>query len=72
MLSVSIVADGAVCFSAYIKVAAALCIVALITDAIATLMTGLGLRTKDHRTKYKYYRVAVYVMIASCKYTLAL
>jgi len=54
----------------YIKVAAALCIVALITDAIATLLTGLGLRTKDHRTKYKYYRVAVYVMIASLVATL--
>uniref|UniRef100_A0A1B6IVK7 Transmembrane protein 47 n=2 Tax=Homalodisca TaxID=139475 RepID=A0A1B6IVK7_9HEMI len=55
---------------AYIKVAAALCIVALITDAIATLLTGLGLRSKDHRTKYKYYRVAVYVMIASLVATL--
>ncbi|XP_054285639.1 transmembrane protein 47 isoform X2 [Macrosteles quadrilineatus] len=54
----------------YIKVAAALCIVALITDAIATLLTGLGLRSKDHRTKYKYYRVAVYVMIASLVATL--
>jgi len=54
----------------YIKVAASLCIVALITDAIATLLTGLGLRTKDHRTKYKYYRVAVYVMIASLVATL--
>lgn len=51
--------------AAYIKVAAGLCIIALITDTIATLLTGLGLRTKDHRTKYKYYRIAVYVMIGS-------
>uniref|UniRef100_A0A1B6ECW6 Transmembrane protein 47 n=1 Tax=Clastoptera arizonana TaxID=38151 RepID=A0A1B6ECW6_9HEMI len=49
----------------YIKVSAALCIIALITDAVATLLTGLGLRTKDHRSKYKYYRIAVYVMIGS-------
>ncbi|CAH1405094.1 unnamed protein product [Nezara viridula] len=38
---------------AYIKVAAALCIIALLTDAMATLLTGIGLRTTDHRTKYK-------------------
>ncbi|XP_039297007.1 transmembrane protein 47 [Nilaparvata lugens] len=49
----------------YMKVAAALCIVGLVTDVIATLLTGLGLRSKDHRTKYKYYRIAVYVMILS-------
>ncbi|XP_066908416.1 transmembrane protein 47 isoform X3 [Halyomorpha halys] len=50
---------------AYIKVAAALCIIALLTDAMATLLTGIGLRTTDHRTKYKFYRIAVYVMILS-------
>ncbi|KAF6209103.1 hypothetical protein GE061_014846 [Apolygus lucorum] len=49
----------------YIKVAAGLCIVALVTDAMATLLTGIGLRTSDHRTKYKFYRIAVYVMILS-------
>jgi hypothetical protein len=32
---------------------------------VATLFTGLGLRSKDHRTKYKYYRVAVYIMVLS-------
>jgi hypothetical protein len=52
---------------AYIKAAAALCIITLLTDAVATLLTGLGLRSKDHRTKYKYYRVAVYIMVLSCK-----
>jgi len=47
----------------YIRVAAALCIVTLVTDIVATLLTGLGLRSKDQRTKYKFYRVAVYVML---------
>lgn len=51
--------------TAYIKIAAALCIIALLTDAMATLLTGIGLRTSDHRTKYKFYRIAVYVMILS-------
>lgn len=54
-------------FTGYIRVAAALCIVTLITDIVATLLTGLGLRSKDQRTKYKFYRVAVYVMLLACK-----
>lgn len=52
----------------YIRVAAALCIVTLVTDIVATLLTGLGLRSKDQRTKYKFYRVAVYVMLLACVY----
>ena len=55
---------------AYIRVAAALCVLTLVTDLIATLLTGLGLRSNDHRTKYKYYRVAVYIMILSCEHCL--
>ncbi|XP_059485113.1 transmembrane protein 47 isoform X4 [Neocloeon triangulifer] len=50
---------------AYIKAAAALCVVCLLTDLFATLMAGLGLRSTDHRKKYTYYRVAVYIMILS-------
>ncbi|EEB11069.1 transmembrane protein, putative [Pediculus humanus corporis] len=50
---------------AYIPAAAALCIITLITDLVATVLTGLGLRSNDHRRKYKYYRIAVYVMILS-------
>ncbi|XP_014254134.1 transmembrane protein 47 isoform X2 [Cimex lectularius] len=50
---------------AYIKIAAGLCIVALVTDAMATILTGIGLKTSDYRTKYKFYRIAVYVMILS-------
>lgn len=56
-------------FLGYIRVAAALCIVTLITDIVATLLTGLGLRSKDQRTKYKFYRVAVYVMLLACRCT---
>nr|CAD7572555.1 unnamed protein product [Timema californicum] len=49
----------------YIQAAAALCIITLITDIVATLLTGLGLRSKDHMKKYKYYKIAVYVMVLS-------
>lgn len=55
-------------FSAYIKATAALCIITLITDVIATILTGLGLRTQNHNVKYKFYRIAVLVMLLSCKY----
>ncbi|TGZ53376.1 p53 apoptosis effector related to PMP-22 isoform X1 [Temnothorax curvispinosus] len=48
--------------SAYIKAAAALCVVCLLTDIAATILTGLGLRTQDHRDKHKYYRFAVFCM----------
>ncbi|XP_059615575.1 transmembrane protein 47 isoform X1 [Phlebotomus argentipes] len=51
--------------AAYIKATAALCIITLITDAIATLLTGLGLRTQDHNMKYKFYRIAVLVMLVA-------
>ncbi|XP_063704622.1 transmembrane protein 47 isoform X2 [Culicoides brevitarsis] len=47
----------------YIRATAALCIITLITDAIATVLTGLGLRTQDHNSKYKFYRFAVLVMM---------
>jgi len=63
------VADPPDCYPArdvaYIRAAAALCIITLVTDVVATLLTGLGLRSKDHRTKYKYYRLAVYIMVLS-------
>ncbi|GJQ87809.1 hypothetical protein Trydic_g18660 [Trypoxylus dichotomus] len=48
--------------AAYIHTAAALCIITLLTNVVATVLTGLGLRSKDHHTKYKYYRFAVIVM----------
>lgn len=48
--------------AAYIKAAAALCVVCLLTDIAATILTGLGLRTQDHRDKHKYYRFAVLCM----------
>ncbi|KAF5272105.1 hypothetical protein FQA39_LY01188 [Lamprigera yunnana] len=46
----------------YIHAAAGLCIITLITDLVATVLTGMGLRTKEHHTKYKYYRFGVIVM----------
>ncbi|KAH8359235.1 hypothetical protein KR093_005297 [Drosophila rubida] len=54
----------------YIKATAALCIITLITDVIATVLTGLGLKTQNHNLKYKFYRIAVLVMLVSCKHKL--
>lgn len=51
----------------YIKATAALCIITLITDVIATVLTGLGLKSQNHNLKYKFYRIAVLVMLVSCK-----
>lgn len=53
--------------SAYIRAAATLCVITLLTDLTSTVLTGLGLITKDHHTKYKYYRFAVIVMGLACK-----
>ncbi|XP_015110168.1 transmembrane protein 47 isoform X1 [Diachasma alloeum] len=60
------VAASAGCYPArdvgYIKAAAVLCIVSLVADVAATLLTVLGLRAKDHRDKHKCYRLAVLFM----------
>lgn len=58
--------------TAYIKAAAALCVVCLLTDIAATILTGLGLRTQDHRDKHKYYRFAVFCMAIACEYCMSL
>lgn len=42
--------------------------VCLLTDIAATILTGLGLRTQDHRDKHKYYRFAVFCMGIACEY----
>ncbi|XP_011307291.1 transmembrane protein 47 isoform X2 [Fopius arisanus] len=65
-LPFNVAVSGAGCYPArdvgYIKAAAALCIVCLIADAVATVLTALGLRAKDHRNKHTYYRFAVLCM----------
>lgn len=38
----------------------------LLTDAIATFLTGIGLHTKNQNTKYKFYRRAVFIMLIAC------
>lgn len=58
--------------AAYIQAAAALCIITLLTDLVATVLTGLGLRTKEHHTKYKYYRFAVIIMALARKIDVSL
>jgi len=52
-------------FAVYIKATAILCVITLITDAIATILTGVGLKTLDANLKYKFYRIAVLVMMVS-------
>nr|CAG4645920.1 EOG090X0HIV [Lynceus sp. MCZ IZ 141354] len=49
----------------YIRATAALCVVGLAADIFATLLTGLGLQSGDSNKKYRYYRLAVYVMLFS-------
>merc|ERR1719348_1897324 len=57
------------CFAArsasYLRGAAALVIIGLIFDFFGTFLTGLGLRSTDPNKKYKYYRVAIYALIAA-------
>jgi hypothetical protein len=53
---------GGVFFPEYTLVAAAFCVISLCVDLFATGLTALGLRCRDPNRKYKYYRVAVYVM----------
>ncbi|XP_068244265.1 filaggrin-2 isoform X2 [Palaemon carinicauda] len=46
----------------YIMASAALCVICLLLDVFATLMTGLGLSSNDPAVKTRYYRIAVWVM----------
>nr|XP_053656057.1 uncharacterized protein LOC128704883 isoform X1 [Cherax quadricarinatus] len=46
----------------YIMASAALCVICLLLDVIATVMTGLGLSNNDPTVKTRYYRIAVWVM----------
>lgn len=58
-------------FAVYIKATAGLCILSLVTDIIATILTGCGLRTKNQNIKYKFYRRAVLIMLVACKYNVS-
>merc|ERR1711981_1006385 len=49
----------------YVGLVAAFVIIGLICDFFGTLLTGLGLRSTDPNKKYKYYRVAIYALVAS-------
>lgn len=55
-------------FTGYIKTAAILCVVCLVADIVATVLTGLGLRSQDHTDKNRYYRLAVICMGAARKF----
>lgn len=46
----------------YIMASAALCVICLLLDFFATIMTGLGLSNNDPAVKTRYYRIAVWVM----------
>lgn len=57
------------CYSArqvgYIQAAAALCVITLLCDIVATVMTGCGLCSKEPTRKYALYRFALYVMVCA-------
>lgn len=44
---------------------AVLALLGLLADLLGTLVTGLGLKSTDPNKKYKYYRVATYLLTAS-------
>lgn len=54
-------------FTGYIQGAAALCVITVLLDIAATIMTGMGLCSKDPTRKYALYRFALYVMVGACK-----
>lgn len=54
-------------FAGYIQGAAALCVITLILDILATVVTGVGLCSKDPSRKYTFYRSALYIMVGACK-----
>merc|ERR1739842_150017 len=49
----------------YIRGCAALVVIGLLFDFFGTFLTGLGLRSTDPNKKYKYYRVAIYALVAA-------
>ncbi|XP_076319046.1 transmembrane protein 47-like isoform X2 [Tachypleus tridentatus] len=49
----------------YIQGSAALCVVTLLCDVCATMLTGIGLCIKEPARKCKLYRVSLYVMVCS-------
>merc|ERR1712001_40115 len=49
----------------YVGLVAAFVIIGLICDFFGTFLTGLGLRSTDPNKKYKYYRVAIYALVAA-------
>lgn len=49
----------------YIKLAGVLCVIGLVCDLCATVMTGFGLCSKDPSKKYSLYRFALYVMVGA-------
>lgn len=51
--------------SGYIKLAGYLCVLTLIFDLLATVMTGFGLCSKEPGRKYTLYRCALYVMVGA-------
>merc|ERR1712130_377908 len=49
----------------YVGLVAAFVIIGLICDFFGTFLTGLGLRSTDPNKRYKYYRVAIYALVAA-------
>lgn len=49
----------------WITACAALSIVTLVVSLVAVILNGVGLQSADPKTKYKFYRVAMYVMFVA-------
>ncbi|KAK2148299.1 hypothetical protein LSH36_503g00001 [Paralvinella palmiformis] len=50
---------------AWLLACAILSIVSLLVCVIVVIVTGIGLKTKDHTQKYKLYRVATFLMFGA-------
>ena len=55
-------------FTAWIEACGALMVIALIFSFVGTLLTAVGLCMKNHDTKFKLYRIAMYLMFLTRKY----
>lgn len=60
---------GCLNYSFASRAAAGLCVATLAADVCGALLTGLGLRSADHRTKFRYYRFAVLAMALARMYS---
>lgn len=54
--------------TAWITACAALSIVTMIVALVGVILNGIGLQSSDPDKKYKFYRVAMYIMFFASEY----